>query len=231
VSDQRGAKIPEVPFQQIELIIPLDDRKTCAMDFIENNLKRFLAEVAITPSAVRGEAKAGLREAVVDFLSDELRLSDFANPGQFSEALERETSTLKDSCGMSWGTARKCLNIFLRDATYNYYTRRRYGLEIIEPLLEVPLDNKVAQGIRRDMRRLKPPLPPLPRLSEFEKGGFSITELKHEQHESYQNAAGWIAREEYHTHRVHLDLLYFPRSPSMKSSRVSTHAVIAPAAE
>jgi predicted transcriptional regulator len=231
ISDQRGAKIPEVPFGQIKLTIPLDDSKSCATDFIENNLQRFLAEVAITQSAVRGEKKGALRKAVIDFLSDELRLSDFTNLGQFSEALERETSTLEGSCGLNWGTARKCLNIFLRDATYNCYTRRRYGLDAIEPLLEVPLDNKVEQGIRRDMRRLKPPLPHLPRLSEFEKGFFSITKLEREQHASYQNAAGWIAREEYHTHRVHLDLLYFPRSPSTKSSRASTHAVTAPAAE
>jgi predicted transcriptional regulator len=231
VGDQRGAKIPEVPFRQIKLTIPLDDRKSCAMDSIENTLQRFLAEVAITQSAVMGEARKGtrgLRKAVIDFLSDELRLSDFANPGQFSEALERETSTLKDSCGMSWGTARKCLNIFLRDATYNYYTRRRYGLDAIEPLLEVPLDNNVEQGIRRDMRRLKPPLPPLPK---FENGALSIIKLKREQYASYQNAADWIAREEYHTHRVHLDLLYFPQPPSTKSGRASTHAATAPAAE
>ncbi|MBV8356760.1 MAG: hypothetical protein JO189_02325 [Deltaproteobacteria bacterium] len=125
---------------------------------------------------------------------------------------------------MSWGTARKCLNIFLRDATYNYYMRNRYGLEVIEPLLEVPLDNNVEKGIRRDMRRLKPPLPPL---LEFENGAFSIIDLKREQHESYQNAAEWIAREEYRTHRVHLNLFYFPGVRSMKSSQTPTHAVTA----
>jgi predicted transcriptional regulator len=216
VSDQRGAKIPEVPFGQIKLTIPLDDRKSCAMAFIENNLQRFLAEVAITQSAVRGETKAGLREAVVDFLSRELQLGDFANPGQFYKVLDQEVSMLKKSCGMSWGTTRKCLNIFLRDATYNCYTRRRYGLEAIEPLLEVPLDKNVERGIRRDVCRLKPPLPSLPK---FENGAFSIIKLTREQHEDYQKAADWIAREKYHTHRVHLDLLYFPRSPSTKSSR------------
>ncbi len=227
-TDQRGAKIPEVPFREIELTIALDNKKTCATDFIENKLQGFLAEIAITPSAVRGEPKAGLREAVIDFLSRELQLSDFINPDQFYKVLDQKVSMLKKSCGMSWGTARKCLNIFLRNATYNYYTRRRYGLEAIEPLLEVPLDKNVERGIRRDVRRLKPPLPPLPK---FENEAFSIIKLTPEQHENYQNAADWIAREEYHTHRVHLDLLYFPGSPSTKSSRASMHAVTAPAVE
>jgi predicted transcriptional regulator len=216
-SDHRGAKIPEVPFREIAVTITLGDRETRVGDFIQNNLPRFLAEVGITQSAVRGEAKAGLREAVIDFLSYELQLGNFAKPNQFSAVLDRETSRLidfwsrLDSAGMSWGTARKCFNIWLRDATYNYYTRRRYGLEAIEPLLELPLDNNVAKCIRQDVRRLKPPLPPLPK---FEKGHFSIIKLTREQHKNYQNAAEWIAREAYHTQRVHLDLTYFPEPPT-----------------
>lgn len=216
-SDQRGAKIPEVPFREIELTIALDNKPICAMDFIETHLQGFLAEVAIPQSAVRGERKGGLRRAVIDFLSEELQLSDFANQDQFSDVLDRETNALMDFCsrrgvhGMRWGTARKCLNILLRDATYNYYTRSRYGLEAVERLLEVPLDNYVEKGIRRDMRRLKPPLPHLPK---FESGGFSIVKLTPDQHETYQAAAEWMAHEEYHTRRVHLDLLYFPNHDS-----------------
>ncbi len=224
VSDQRGAKIPEVPFREIELTITLDNRQTSTVDFIQKNLQRFLAEVGITQSAVRGERKRGLRKAVIDFLSDELQLSDFANPGQFSAVLDRETMRLidfwlrRDLRRMSWGTARKCLNILLRDATYNCYTRGRYGLEAVEPLLEIPLDNYVKKGIERDMRRL---IAPLPRLPKFE----GIVNLTREQHESYQTAAERIARQEYHTHRVHLDLFYFPKPRLTGSRHTSAHAV------
>jgi predicted transcriptional regulator len=232
VSDQRGAKIPEVPFHEIELTIALDNRQTCAMDFIQKNLQRFLAEVGITQSAVRGERKPGLKKAVIDFLSNELQLSDFTKPGQFSDVLDRETNRLidfwsrRDSRGMSWGTARKCLNILLREATYNYYMRARYGLEAVESLLEVSLDNRVEKNIRRDMQRLKQPLLRLPKFES----GFSIIKLTREQHENYQTAAEWIAREAYHTHRVHLDLVYFPKPRLTGSRQISAHAATEPAA-
>ncbi|MBV8356761.1 MAG: hypothetical protein JO189_02330, partial [Deltaproteobacteria bacterium] len=57
-TDHRGAKIPEVLLRGIEVTIALDDRETGGRGFLENNLPRFLAEAAITPSAARGEKKA-----------------------------------------------------------------------------------------------------------------------------------------------------------------------------
>ena len=48
-----------------------------------------------------------------------------------------------------WGFARKGLNIFLRDCFYNRYIHDHYGLQAIEPFLEVPLDGRVMEKIRR----------------------------------------------------------------------------------
>jgi predicted transcriptional regulator len=229
VSDQRGAKIPEVPFREIEVTIALDGSSEETTEFIKTNVQRFLAEDGITVSATRGEKgnPSGLRQAVIDFLSDDLELDGFADPNRFCEILESETKRLMDFCSrrrlhISWGRARKCLNILLRHATYNYYTRRRYGLAAVEPLLEVPLDNNVAKGIERDMPLLKSP-PPL--LRKFD----SIVKLTREQHKNYQTAAERIAREVHHTHRVHLDLLYFPGVRSANSGQPSTHTVTASA--
>lgn len=48
-----------------------------------------------------------------------------------------------------WGLARKLLNIFLRDATYNHHLRTQFGLGSIEPLLEIPLDSFTQRHLKR----------------------------------------------------------------------------------
>ncbi len=115
--------------------------------------------------------------------------------------LEKWTDRLVTSCTrrVSFGTARKCLNIFLRDTVYNFYTLNYYKLCAIVPLLEVPLDGKVAKGIRDDL-----PNEQLPKWN-------GIVNLNRDQHNNYQCAAEWIACEHYNMHRVHLDLIYFTR--------------------
>jgi predicted transcriptional regulator len=229
LTDHRDAKIPEVPFREIELTIALDNSSEETTGFIKNNVQRFLAEDGITVSATRGEKgnPRGLRQAVIDFLSDDLELGGFADPNRFYEILESETKRLIDFCSrrrlhISWGRARKCLNILLRHASYNYYTRNCYGLEAVEPLLEVPLDTRVSDRLQADAPRLGLPMGDLP---TFE----SILRLTPGQHEKYQSAASRIARELYHTHRVHLDLLYFPKPRFTGSTETSAHAVNEPA--
>src|SRR5215469_5562004 len=129
-------------------------------DFL-STLQRFLAKIAITPSAIRGNA-AGVNEAIIRFLST-LPLGDFADPQRFAETLDEKTTELCScfSRPIPWGTGRKCLNIFLRDALYNHYIRNHYRLDGLEPLLEIPLDGQVEAGLRRDARR-HPHLAPLP---------------------------------------------------------------------
>ena len=48
----------------------------------------------------------------------------------------------------AWGTARKALNIFLRDALYTTYLSKRYGLPRAEASLEIPLDSITAVRLR-----------------------------------------------------------------------------------
>lgn len=171
-------------------------------EFIKN-MQRFLAQIAITPSATRGERKPGVRAAIINTLL-ELPLADFANQECFAKNLEKWTDRLGTSCTprVSFGTARKCLNIFLRDTVYNFYTLNYHKLCAIVPLLEVPLDGKVAKGIQDDL-----PNEQLPKWN-------GIVNLDWNQHNRYQCAAQQIACERYNTHRVHLDLRYFTSQPS-----------------
>jgi hypothetical protein len=51
----------------------------------------------------------------------------------------------------SWGLARKCLNIFLRDCFYSHDLRRAYRLGVAAPWFEVPLDAVVVRELRNRM--------------------------------------------------------------------------------
>lgn len=51
-----------------------------------------------------------------------------------------------------WGVARKCLNLFLRDAFYSRYLHNEYGLLTLEQWLEVPLDGVVGRFLIRKQK-------------------------------------------------------------------------------
>jgi hypothetical protein len=65
----------------------------------------------------------------------------------------------------SWGLARKCLNIFLRDCFYNAYLRDAYGLVVAESWLEVPLDSVVAEGLNKNLTVALPRWPGVKRVT------------------------------------------------------------------
>ena len=113
---------------------------------------------AVTPAAVRRNV-AGTRRILIDALSV-LPIHIFANPVTFAATLDQQTLALSAirNPDIPWGTARKCLNIFLRDVTYNVFTRTHYGLDAIQAMLEVPLDSRVAEGLRNQAQQLVVPI-------------------------------------------------------------------------
>lgn len=91
-----------------------------------------VAVIAIGPSTARRQGTAGVVASAQRFLAT-LSLAPFASSDSdgFRTALDEATERLRDSfpeVAKSWGLARKCLNIFLRDAFYNHYLREHYGL-------------------------------------------------------------------------------------------------------
>lgn len=79
-----------------------------------------------------------------------LDLSRFSTASEFlfAETLDKVTEELQAAMpGHEWGFARKALNIFLRDCLYNRFLCDRYELRSIESMLEIPLDNIVAEAI------------------------------------------------------------------------------------
>src|SRR5262249_20686971 len=114
--------------------------------------------------------------------------------------IDEQTEPLKRALPQGaryWGRARKCLNIFLREASYNYLLRDTFRLGELDQLLETPLDSRVAKGLRDDAGAHR-----LPRWA-------SIIALNPDDSAKYQAVAAQIAQTRYMTVRANLDLWYW----------------------
>src|ERR1700730_15793669 len=121
------------------------------MEFVDA-IQRRVAVVAIGASTVRGLKVKGVVKAARDYLST-VNMKCFATGRgkSFRAELDKATKELRANCpkgARSWGVARKCLNIFLRDAFYNFYLREHFRLNLSEKFYEVPLDSIVANALR-----------------------------------------------------------------------------------
>ncbi|HUY68388.1 MAG TPA: hypothetical protein VMV79_03710 [Alphaproteobacteria bacterium] len=181
-------------------------------------LQGWAANVAISPSTVRGMGPKGTMKAAIDFLAV-LDLSQFTKCNShetFNELLNKMTKELQKKLprdlpkgrGQYWGTARKCLNIFLRDAFYNHYLREKFCLSKLEPWLEVPLDSYVAKGLRAEKDGED--------LPKWE----SVVRLEQAANANYQKFAEEdIKSDSIWKSRVHLDVRYWRRKNSNLSHK------------
>jgi hypothetical protein len=158
-------------------------------------IQQRVAVIAISPSAARGQGVPGVVSAGQRFLSS-LSMCRFAvRDGQsFRTELNKATQELQESfprSAQTWGLARKCLNIFLRDVYYTHYLRDHFGLTVDENWFEMPLDSIVVRALRQKTATK------LPRW-------LGVKHLKPEASEIYQHAATELAAAKGIT-RVHLD--------------------------
>jgi hypothetical protein len=172
---------------------------------MQNLTQMMQAHVAnlLSPSAARRMGPEGTLKAARAFLRG-LDLSSFSNPQTFARNLEAATLLMKQELprgGRHWGSSRKFLNLFLRDATYNYRLREAFDLYRIESELELPLDSFSAKGVIEESKDAA-----LPRWS-------GVIHLMPEESDRYQRAASMIAsRKSPPICRTHLDLIYWRRS-------------------
>jgi hypothetical protein len=86
--------------------------------------------------------RAGFIQAGRSFLIDEVNLQEIANATSYENVLDELANRLRRKQksfvrrGPGWGPARKFLNIFMRDAFYNIYLHKAYGLAHLESKLE-----------------------------------------------------------------------------------------------
>lgn len=163
-------------------------------------LQTFCAE-AIPANAIRNQGAKKVLEAIRGHLRG-VDLATFVVKDRHSfarrlrEATYRLQRRLPKRAVRRWGAARKALNLFLRDCTYNHHLRARYGLGKIELWLEVPLDRYVAMALRGE-----PEGSELPRWQ-------GLKRLNGRASRKYQDVAQKVA-DRIVTSRVHLDLRYW----------------------
>jgi hypothetical protein len=157
------------------------------------DLQRHLAWCAVAPTTLRGMLAVGGRRLVCNYLSgiDLTALRD----GVFPPLLDRWSDELSGRLDQRWGPARKAINLFLRDVTYNVWLRDAHSLPGIEAALELPLDGVIMSAIRR--------------LDSTGLPKVSVIGLTRELSEGYQQAAAGIAAAKGIA-RVHLDVVLWP---------------------
>ena len=94
----------------------------------------------------------GTLKCVRDFLQAiDLVAVSKKDASEFTDMLDDLTEKLRRAMpkgARKWGAARKCLNLFFRDAFYNFYLRKTYKLKKFERYLEIPLDSYVGRALR-----------------------------------------------------------------------------------
>ncbi len=163
-------------------------------------LRQRVASGAVTPSAARRMGPKGTVRAARKFLGRKISLKDVGTSGRkfpdLLDALTRKLVRALPKKAQHWGAARKFLNIFLRDATYNVYLRDAFRLERIEDQLEVPVDSQVAKELALRMKTLKARLP----------RWTTVISLDPSTNKKYQDAARLIAKKEKIA-PVHFDVI------------------------
>jgi putative transcriptional regulator len=203
---------------KVEAEKPIPSRTVAVTPEFWPRLQQYVINAGIDMSVLRG-APAGTKEAAHKFLI-ELDLKEFTKPASFSALLDDKTEALRRTFPKNaqyWGRARKCLNIFLRNATYSYYLRERYGLGDLEPSLELPLDSNVARGLTLDAANHHLCAPP-----KWD----AIIRLTPTANRSYQSLASIVAQRK-NIHRVHLDLWYWREEVAAKRAMAQLHSHIA----
>jgi hypothetical protein len=127
------------------------ERRNMKEDFIAQMQKK-VAVSAVGASAVRGQPKGTIEVARGHLARIALGHVPRRDALRFAEWLDRRTEEMTfgaQARAVPWGVARKCLNLFLRDAFYNRYLHEEYNLAPIERMLEVPLDGVVGRFLIR----------------------------------------------------------------------------------
>ena len=166
------------------------------MDF-DSQMRAWVAYTSVGASTVRGLRTPGVVSALRKLLAQiDLNTLEKLEPSKFAKWLDEQTIAIKKRLPQKarfWGVARKCLNIFLRGACYNFYLRKSYQLQRIEQELELPLDSITVKKLKENS-----PANPLPRW-------LGVKRLRPEDSSDFQQFARQLAQQRDQA-RIHLDI-------------------------
>jgi hypothetical protein len=172
-------------------------------DFADGVLKR-IARLVPNSFTMRNPGAKGAVKAARKYLLT-INPTDFRVDSDelFQSVLNRHTDRLKSRLpdeARHWGLARKVLNLYLMEVNYNHFLRRRYRFHTLEHMLEVPVDSKVALGLRREAKNSGDQLPKWN----------GVINLSPTDNQAFQAFAVKRARRSGHC-RVFLDLRFWAR--------------------
>lgn len=162
------------------------------------------ASSAVGSSTLRGQGvKDIVQNARKSLMKIEIgKYSRVPTENHFLRLLDEDTKKIMKSfpsgARKNWGAARKVINIFLRNLTYNKYTSKACKLDYIEKWLEVPLDSYVAKGLCNTQIGIEHKLP----------RWHGIKRLNEGNSKKYQVVASRIA-EKKRINKVDLDICYW----------------------
>jgi hypothetical protein len=160
-------------------------------------MQRYITVTTIGPSTLRNQGSKGVIIAAQNHLAViDLEIFRINNETELLKTLDVQTEALKKAFpreAQNWGSARKALNLFLREICYNRFLCERYFFADIEEWMEIPLDSLVATALKRKGERGR--LPKWPGLNR----------LTPECSAKFQEFAKQIAKKEGIS-RVHLDM-------------------------
>ena len=176
----------------------------------ERKLQSFIANASIGASTTRRLIPKRSIGDVRRFLKTEIKPEIFANvtAKNFGSKLDRLTKKLQTCSSrgyIRWGPARKFINLYLRDLSYNYRLRRVYRFSQFENFLELPIDSNVAVWLEAKGAEGLPRWP-------------GVKHLGKSKHIKFQECADAIA-EKCKISKVHLDLDAWRNEEVLKSAR------------
>lgn len=171
-----------------------------------DDIQRYIANVSIGASTVRGNPKGTAAAARKHLLEIKLSRIPVKDEKRFKAWLNKETLSLKSALpkeAKHWGSARKYLNIFLRNVVYNRFLYDAYNLSGIESWLEVPLDKHIASSLYNESNKKE-----LPRWK-------TIKGLSQSNSKKFQDFAAKIAVKKG-INRADLDVIFWRRNSDNK---------------
>lgn len=205
------------------------------MSLDKERLIRFLIFSSFSTSATRNQGK-GVQLAIKEGICEHFKLKNFKDslkqkkPQAFTAFLDDLTRKIAGKPGyekkkignkevktrtgdtVKWGTARKCINLFLRNLVnygmlwqYLDISEKEFANEGVISKLELPLDSYAIKGLKSAIQKSKLP---------FEKtdhdalNGFSIIHLTPDRSRTLQSMAKVVAKQK-NICPVELDILFW----------------------
>ena len=118
------------------------------------SMQNRVANACVGASALRGSTEGTIAAVRSFFRKVDLNRFRDLSLDQFEDlhadlVAKLRASLSRKKVSAEYGRCAKAVNLFLRDAACHHHLREAFGLDRIEPLLHIPVDEKVAYELRR----------------------------------------------------------------------------------